>query len=131
MSIGKVKLAIRRNGFASQKALAEDVGMVLATVSNFLTGEPVDQATFEEPCQKLALDWKKVADLIFDTADKNLSKNNRKKIEDWGEAIDVSVFYRCKEELTRVKQWIVSDRCQPIALISMGGIGKTALSVKF
>ena len=78
--IGKVKLAIRRNGFASQKALAEDVGMALATVSNFLTGKLVVQATFEELCQKLALDWKEIADLNFDTADKNLSKNTRKKL---------------------------------------------------
>ncbi|MEH2155399.1 NB-ARC domain-containing protein [Nostoc sp.] len=63
--IGKVKLAIRRNGFASQKALAEDVGLALATVSNFLSGKPVSQETFEELCQKLALDCKEIADLSF------------------------------------------------------------------
>jgi WD40 repeat protein/DNA-binding Xre family transcriptional regulator len=132
--IGKVKLAIRRNGFASQKALAEDVGMALATVSNFLTGKPVDRATFEELCQKLALNWQEIADLNFDNADNNPSKNIQKssnsKHRDWGEAIDVSVFYGRKEELTLLKQWIVSDRCRLIALIGMGGIGKTALSVK-
>ncbi|AFZ28390.1 WD40 repeat-containing protein (plasmid) [Cylindrospermum stagnale PCC 7417] len=132
--IGKVKLAIRRNGFASQKALAEDVGLALATVSNFLTGKPVDQATFAELCQKLALDWKEIADLNFETTDKKSSidtqKRSTSKLQDWGEAIDVSVFYGRKEELTRLKQWIVSDRCRLITLIGMGGIGKTALSVK-
>ncbi|NEO74557.1 hypothetical protein [Moorena sp. SIO3H5] len=35
--IEKVKLAVRRNGFPSQRALAEDVGLYLATVNNFLT----------------------------------------------------------------------------------------------
>jgi transcriptional regulator with XRE-family HTH domain len=61
--IEKVKLALRRNGFPSQRALAEDVGFALATVSNFLTGKPVDYKTFEELCRRLALDWKDISDL--------------------------------------------------------------------
>jgi hypothetical protein len=36
--IEKVKLALRRNNFPSQRALAEEAGFALATVSNFLTG---------------------------------------------------------------------------------------------
>ena len=65
--ISTVKLALRRNGFSSQRALAEDVGFALATVSNFLTGKPVDFSTFEELCQKLALDWREVSTLNCDT----------------------------------------------------------------
>ncbi len=61
--IQTVKLAVRRNGFPSQKALAEEVGFALATVSNFLTGKPVDFLTFEELCRQLALDWKEIAAL--------------------------------------------------------------------
>jgi transcriptional regulator with XRE-family HTH domain len=61
--INKVKLSLNRNGFPSQRALAEEVGFALATVSNFLTGKPVDFSTFEELCQKLALDWKEVSTL--------------------------------------------------------------------
>jgi DNA-binding Xre family transcriptional regulator len=57
----KVKLALRRNGFPSQRLLAERAGFALATVSNFLTGKPVDFATFEELCQRLAIDWQDVA----------------------------------------------------------------------
>ncbi|MBG1259620.1 hypothetical protein F8S20_11070 [Nostoc sp. BAE] len=132
--IGKVKLAIRRNGFASQKALAEDVGLALATVSNFLTGKPVDHATFEDLCQKLALDWKEVADLNFEVrstaTDKDTYKRSTSKRQDWGEAIDVSIFYGRRSELATLRQWIVNDNCRLITLIGMGGIGKTALSVK-
>ncbi|MHC0067053.1 WD40 domain-containing protein [Nostoc sp. UIC 10890] len=132
--VGKVKLAIRRNGFASQKALAEDVGLALATVSNFLTGKPVDHATFEELCHRLALDWKEIADLNFEASSKAISKDAQKKSsnkrQNWGEAIDVSIFYGRKQELATLRQWIVSDNCRLIALIGMGGIGKTALSVK-
>jgi len=46
--IEQVKLAVRGNGFSSQRALAEEVGFGLATVSNFLTGKPVDYITKEK-----------------------------------------------------------------------------------
>jgi WD40 repeat protein len=49
---------------------------------------------------------------------------------DWGEAIDVSVFYGRTTELATLKHWILNDRCRMIALLGMGGMGKTALSVK-
>jgi hypothetical protein len=59
--IDKVKLALRNNGFPSQRSLSEDVGFALATVSNFLTGKPVDYGTFEELCRRLSLDWREIA----------------------------------------------------------------------
>jgi WD40 repeat protein len=49
---------------------------------------------------------------------------------DWGEAIDVSVFYGRTAELDTLSQWIIAERCRLVALLGMGGIGKTALSVK-
>ncbi len=49
---------------------------------------------------------------------------------DWGEAIDVSVFHGRTEELTQLNQWILQDHCRLVAILGMGGIGKTALSVK-
>jgi WD40 repeat protein len=49
---------------------------------------------------------------------------------DWGEAIDVSRFYGRTEELATLHQWCVADRCRLVALLGMGGIGKSALSVK-
>ena len=52
------------------------------------------------------------------------------KRQDWGEAVDVSLFYGHTEELATLQHWIVSDRCRLVALLGMGGIGKTALSVK-
>jgi WD40 repeat protein/class 3 adenylate cyclase len=61
--IDTVKLAVRRSGFVSQRALSEDIGLSLATVSNFLTGKPVDRATFLELCDKLSLDSSDISDL--------------------------------------------------------------------
>ncbi len=49
---------------------------------------------------------------------------------DWGEAIDVSDFYGRTTELATLEQWIEQNRCRLIAILGMGGIGKTALSVK-
>jgi len=72
--IDKVKLALRRNGFPSQRYLAEDVGFALATVSNFLTGKPVDYATFEELCRRLALDWRAISTLDFEVSSQTTDK---------------------------------------------------------
>lgn len=59
--IDRVKLALNRNGFPSQRSLAEDVGFALATVNKFLTGKAVDYTTFEELCRKLELDWREIS----------------------------------------------------------------------
>ncbi|MEW6494938.1 MAG: NB-ARC domain-containing protein [Cyanobacteriota bacterium] len=49
---------------------------------------------------------------------------------DWGEAPDVSVFYGRTDELTKLENWIVNERCRVIALLGMGGMGKTSLAMK-
>jgi hypothetical protein len=129
--IEQVKLAIRRNGFPSQRALAEDAGLSLATVSNFLTGKPVDHASFVELCDRLVLNCEEIAQLD-DTVrlDEKAKARIANKHQDWGEALDVSLFYGRTEELTTLEQWIVTDRCRLVTVLGMGGIGKTALSAK-
>ena len=48
----------------------------------------------------------------------------------WGEAIDVSVFFGRERELEILSEWIIRDRCRLVAILGIGGTGKTALSVK-
>ncbi|MEE3719763.1 NB-ARC domain-containing protein [Tumidithrix elongata RA019] len=55
----------------------------------------------------------------------------------WGEAIDVSRFYGRTTELETLSQWILGggthperNRCRMVTLLGLGGMGKTALSVK-
>ncbi|BAY11439.1 NB-ARC domain-containing protein [Calothrix sp. NIES-2098] len=52
------------------------------------------------------------------------------KKQDWGEAIDVSMFYGRTEEQALLREWIVEEKCRLVMLLGIGGIGKTALSVK-
>ncbi|MDZ8054311.1 MAG: NB-ARC domain-containing protein [Aulosira sp. ZfuVER01] len=55
---------------------------------------------------------------------------NTQKQQDWGEAIDVSMFYGRTVEQALLRQWIVDEKCRLVMLLGLGGIGKTALSVK-
>jgi len=48
----------------------------------------------------------------------------------WQQPIDVSYFYGRTAELATLKTWIVQDRCRMVALLGIGGIGKTAFAVK-
>lgn len=50
--------------------------------------------------------------------------------QDWIEAPNVPLFFGRTEELAKLKQWIITQRCQLVVLLGMGGIGKTALAVK-
>ena len=58
--IDKVRVAVARNGYPNQRALAHDTGLSRSTVSKFMTGNPVDYATFEELCRRLNLDWQEI-----------------------------------------------------------------------
>lgn len=57
-------------------------------------------------------------------------KSHPQNHTDWGEAVDTSVFYGRTQQIDTLEQWIVSDRSRLVALLGIGGIGKTALSVK-
>ena len=138
-SIEKVKSALIRNGYTTQRALAEAAEMSLSTVRKFLKGENISRANFLDLCERLGLDFEEVANLgsvsppavTKETiAPLKTTPNSPQPQQYWGEAPDVSEFYGRTEELETLQQWITVDKCRLIALLGMGGIGKTALSVK-
>ncbi|WP_019500418.1 AAA family ATPase [Pseudanabaena sp. PCC 6802] len=50
--------------------------------------------------------------------------------QDCDEVIDVSIFCGRVQELDTLFEWITSDRCRLVAILGMGGIGKTSLVAK-
>ena len=92
-------------------------GISEGTWKRFLSGKyAINADGFKAFCQALELSWQ-------DVIEGNLQ-------QDWGEAIDVSQFFGREEEINTLKQWILKDKCRLISLLGMGGIGKTALSIK-
>ncbi|MBR8834834.1 MAG: NACHT domain-containing protein [Stigonema ocellatum SAG 48.90 = DSM 106950] len=51
-------------------------------------------------------------------------------LQDWGNAPDPAVLFDREDNQDTLKEWILQDHCRIIALLGMGGIGKTSLSVK-
>jgi transcriptional regulator with XRE-family HTH domain len=47
--------------------------------------------------------------------------------QDWGEAPDVIGFVGRAEELATLRDWVLEEHCRLVAVLGIGGIGKTAL----
>ncbi len=94
-------------------------GLYTGTISKVLNREGgVDKQTIEKLFSAFNL-----------KIDKNdyLSSTNRL---DWGESIFTPGFYGRIEELATLERWILNEQCRLVALLGIGGVGKTALSIK-
>jgi WD40 repeat protein len=49
---------------------------------------------------------------------------------DWGDAPDTLGFVGRADELAVLQHWVVDERCRLVALLGMGGIGKTSLAAR-
>src|SRR2546423_3087998 len=52
------------------------------------------------------------------------------RFQDWSEAPDLGSVYGREAELATLERWLVADRCRLVAVVGMGGVGKTALAAR-
>jgi WD40 repeat protein len=50
--------------------------------------------------------------------------------QDWGESIEVTHFCGRQAELSDLDRWMTQEHCRVVSILGMGGMGKTALSVR-
>ncbi len=104
--------------------LAEELvrGISEGTWKRWGQGKSINAPAFKAYSEVLGLNWEEIVE--------QHSWANANTHKDWGEAIDISTFYGRTVELAELEHWIVTERCRIVAILGMGGIGKTSLSVK-
>jgi WD40 repeat protein/transcriptional regulator with XRE-family HTH domain len=119
--------------------MSDRTGLDRGTVSKVLNREEgVDRRTLERFLKAFSLtldksDYTK-PNLKVENVDADNIKHKKELVENkttvWREMPTVPIFYGRAEELTCLEQWLIHDHCRLVALLGMGGIGKTSLSVK-
>jgi WD40 repeat protein/DNA-binding CsgD family transcriptional regulator len=114
------------------EAIAQVLGIQPATVRKYL--ERLYRAfDVTKKSELVTLFAKYKPELINGTSHRVVpvaEKSSFNSKQDLGEAPDTVTFYGRTDELATLQQWIVNERCRIVGLLGMGGLGKTALSVK-
>ena len=123
--IAQVKSVLGRNGFPSQKALAEELGIGQSTVKNFLAGKPVDYSYFLEISERLGYEWRNIAH-IDETLPKPIFEESSAFIT--GTPIThPRYFFGRQKELKRLFDLLKRRPLQNAAIIGKRRSGKTSL----
>jgi WD40 repeat protein/transcriptional regulator with XRE-family HTH domain len=117
------------NGYPyTLEKLSDLTGLSTRSIGRMRSGKsPIDRQTLEDLFHAFDLSLTPQDFIQPDTSDAPLVPAIA---PDWGEAPDVSRFYGRADELASLSQWIIQDQCRLIAILGIGGIGKTVLSVK-
>jgi hypothetical protein len=123
--IEQVKSALGRNGFPTQKALAEELEISLSTVKSFLTGRPVDYINFLEISERLGYEWRNIVH-IDETIPKPIFEETSAFIT--GTPIThPRYFFGRQKEIKRLFDLLKRRPLQNAAIIGKRRSGKTSL----
>ena len=120
--IQRVKRKYELYGCATQKEFADVIGISISTLGNFLAGEPVNKANFDEICVQLGLDWQEISEPIANTpsrAESTFITGNP--------ITQPCKFFGRERELKRIFQLLNRHSLQNVAIIGDKRIGKTSL----
>jgi WD40 repeat protein len=90
-----------------------------------ILGEPVSKGNIRAVLSRCQRRIK-----VLDTESVLLQSQKISIYQDRDEMIDVSMFCGRGQELDTLFKWVTSNRCRLVAIVGMGGIGKTSLSAK-
>ncbi|MUG94648.1 hypothetical protein F7734_20685 [Scytonema sp. UIC 10036] len=116
-------------GFTLEE-LSSRMGLALHTVSRIQgRSEPVDKSSLQSAFAAFELELCE-EDYTRPNPPNELEVRRAYPQYDWGEAPSVSVFYGRSIELVQLREWVLEQQCRLVALLGIGGIGKSSLAVK-
>ncbi|MBC1298436.1 ATP-binding protein, partial [Nostoc sp. UCD122] len=118
--IAKANQALIRNSL-NKTALARDLGLSRATVTNFFRVIPIERLNFEEICQRLGLNWQEIVDIQVCKSQIEEHQNPTSKNSD---------FVGREDAIAHLDMLIDCD-AKAIGIYGKGGIGKTTLAYHY
>jgi WD40 repeat protein len=119
------------------ESLAFRIGLDPKTIARVLEGEQgIDKRSLQRCFSNFHLELTEGDYTPLTTVEVGLAERQSNRLFpiqnrlDWGEAVDISHFAGRSAELATLSRWLQEENCRAIAILGMGGMGKTALSVK-
>lgn len=159
-TFGHLMLTLRTNVRLTQEGLAEFLGISRRAVGAweagskypkadhlkqlialaiqqhaFPVGEEVESVRFlwRAAHQKVLLDERWLAELLRFSSTETLPKvavEHHNRRVDWCGALTIPHFYGREWEQAQLAEWILQEHCRVVGVLGLGGIGKSALSVR-